>query len=76
MHEKRMALVEDLTRAQERSGTLEGKDKEVRDGAEFIAGKRLSDDPRTMRGEVKAGDTIEYQETGNESQSFSDLVDE
>jgi len=76
MHVKRMEMLDDLNAAQERSGTLEGKDGETRDGASFIAGKRNPDDPHTMRGEIKAGDKVEYQETGNESQDFGDLIDD
>lgn len=76
MHIKRQELIQELNKAQDRSGTLEGKDGHVEGGAQFIAGKRNPDDPKIMRGEIKAGDKIEYQETGNESQDFGDLVDE
>lgn len=76
MHVKRMELIDTLNTAQERSGTLEGKDGEVRDGAHFIAGKRNPDDPNKMRGEITAGDKIEYQETGLDDKNFDDLVDE
>lgn len=76
MHEKRMQLLDELNAAQDRSGTVEAKDGENRDGVKFIAGKRSPDNPETMRGEVKAGDKIEYQETGQEDHSFDDLVTE
>lgn len=76
MHEKRMQLLDELNAAQDRSGTLEGKNGETRDGVQFMAGKRSPDEPTPLRGEVKAGDKIEYQETGSEDHSFGDLVTE
>lgn len=76
MHEKRMQLLDELNTAQDRSGTLEGKDGETRDGVQFMAGKRSPDEPTPLRGEVKAGDKIEYEETGQDDRSFGDLVTE
>lgn len=76
MHEKRMQLLDELNTAQDRSGTLEGKDGETRDGVQFMAGKRSPDEPTSLRGEVKAGDKIEYQEEGHDDHSFGDLVTE
>ncbi len=76
MHEKRMQLLDELNTAQDRSGTLEGKDGETRDGVQFMAGKRSPDEPTPLRGEVKAGDKIEYEETGHDDRSFGDLVTE
>lgn len=76
MHEKRMQLLDELNTAQDRSGTLEGKDGETRDGVQFMSGKRSPDEPTPLRGEVKAGDKIEYEETGQDDRSFGDLVTE
>lgn len=76
MHEKRMQLLDEINIAQDRSGTIEGKDGETRDGVQFIAGKRTPDEMEPLRGEVRAGDKIEYQETGQDDHSFGDLVTE
>lgn len=76
MHEKRMKMVESLTEAQDRTGTLEAKDGMVKDGALYTAGKRSGEDPRPMHQEIKAGDQIEYQEAGAHSETFGDLLDE
>lgn len=76
MHEKRMQLLDELNAAQDRTGTLEGKDGETREGVQFIAGKQSPDDPKPLRGSIKAGDKIEYEETGQDDRSFGDLVTE
>jgi len=77
MHEKRMQMVESLNKAQDRSGTVEGKHGERRDGVQFIAGRRNPEqilDP--IRSEIKAGDKIEYEEPLGQSQDLKDLIDE
>lgn len=76
MHEKRMQLLDEINTAQDRSGTIEGKDGISKGGAQFIAGKKSPDDSKPLRGEIKAGDKIEYQETGTDDRSFGDLVTE
>lgn len=76
MHEKRMQLLDEINMAQDRSGTLEGRNGETREGVQFIAGKQSPGDPRPLRGAIKAGDKIEYEETGQDDRSFGDLVAE
>jgi hypothetical protein len=76
MHEKRKKIVQDLTDAQDRSGTLEGLDGTVRDGIIISGGKRDADNPETLRQEIKAGDKIEYEEPLNtRSEDSAELAD-
>jgi len=79
MHVKRMQIVEQLTEAQDRSGTLEGRDGEQRDGVLFSASKRNPDQAlNPSESEIRAGDKIEFEETTERDSNtdLSDLVDE
>jgi len=78
MHEKRMQMVESLNKAQDRSGTLEGKHGEIRGGAQFMAGKRNPEQNlEPLRGEIRAGDKIEFEEpVGPRGEDLGDLIDE
>ena len=78
MHVKRMDMVQQLTDAQDRAGMIESLDGVTTESASITAGKRSGVDPRPIRGEVKAGDTIEYEEasSASESQGVEDLVTE
>jgi len=78
MADKRRQMVQDLNEAQDRSGTIEGKDGMVTDSAYITAGKRSGDDPRKRGDEIKGGDTIEFEEETlpTESQGVEDLVTE
>jgi len=76
MWEKRMQLLDELNAAQDRSGTLEGKGKEARDGVVLVGGKKPADSIEPLPGEIKAGDKIEYEEVGQEDHGFGDLVTE
>ena len=74
MKEKRAAMMAEINDAQDRSGTIEGKDGEAYSGAQFTAGKKSPDNPTPLRGQIKSGDTIEYEETGRENHDFGDLI--
>jgi len=76
MWEKRQQIFSDITDAQDRSGALERQGIDSRDGVQMIPGKRTPDQTMPLRGEVRGGDKIEYEEPGSHDSSLDDLVDE
>ena len=76
MHAKRMEMVQEITAAQDRAGTLEAKNGISTDQAYFTAGKRSGDDPRQRSEEIRGGDIVEYEEPSSmaESQGVDDLI--